>query len=564
MTTGLTATTVTCELLHDQTVNYAVQQNHVPIIKRLRVTNTSTTPLTRCQVTVTSAPAFALPFTTTVDLLPPGEAVDLKSIDLQLSGEFLAGLTERLAGTLTVTVTHGSETLAITHSPIDMLAFDEWNGTQTLPEIIAAFVTPNHPEVARLVRQVAAQLQTWRNDPSLCGYQRKDPKDVHQQLAAIYAVLQAQDIAYCVPPASFEEQGQKIRTPDVIREQQLGTCLDLAVLYAACAEAVGLHPLIIFTESHAFAGVWLVEESFAESIQDDVTLLTKRMAPGVGEICLIEATALCAGNGSTFEEAVAAGEANLHPSETFHFFVDIRRARASRIRPLPLRVHGQVVTSEAETPTVSLPVSTYASAMLPEPPTPLSTTASPYAVFTLPRVSRSQDEFYLPTTNGILASQIAEVINAEGPISFNLLSRRLIQAWGMSQVGTDTCYWLTEYDNLQPVAFSLADGRRIPLAEAGPAPDDGEDENVSLRTACNLVLAQCYAATGKSDLAEPLFEATINITEDEESSSRPDIYAADLTPCAAFLHSQHRATEADALDVKIAHARARWESNFDH
>jgi very-short-patch-repair endonuclease len=349
MTTTPALGGITCDLQHERTVNYALQQNHVPIIKRLRLTNAGETTLPQVTVTVTASPDFALPWTTTIATLPAGETVDLGVVDLHLSAPFLAGLTERLAGTLTVTVVDGETLLATTHSPIDVLAYDEWNGVQTLPEIIAAFITPNHPEVSRLLSQVATVLGNATGNPALDGYQSKDPRRIRQQMAAIYVVLQSQQIAYCVPPTSFEEQGQKIRTPDVIREYKLGTCLDLAVLFAACAEAAGLHPLLIFIQGHAFVGAWLVEETFAESIQDDVTLLSKRIAPGVQEICLVEATAFTAGNTVSFEEAVAAGEAHLRQPERFHFFVDIHRARMSRLRPLPLRVQGQVVAEDSDT-----------------------------------------------------------------------------------------------------------------------------------------------------------------------------------------------------------------------
>ncbi len=341
MTTTSADARITCEFHHDRTVNYAMQQNHVPVVKHLRLTNADSKDVGEFSVRIEAEPDFAMQWETTVSSLPAGQTIDLGIIDLQLSHAFLASLTERLVGTLTLTILRGEYQLFTLQSPIDVLAYDEWNGTQTLPEMIAAFVTPNHPEISRILRIAADALQKLTGNSSLDGYQSKDPQRVRKQLAAIYTALQVQDIAYCVPPASFEEHGQKIRTPESIREHRLGTCLDLALLFAACAEAAGLRPLIIFTQGHAFPGAWLIEESFAESLQDDITLLTKRIAPGVQEICVIEATALTAGKRCAFDEAVELGEGRLHTPDQFHFFVDIRRARASRIRPLPLRSHNQ-------------------------------------------------------------------------------------------------------------------------------------------------------------------------------------------------------------------------------
>lgn len=340
---------VSIELLHDSAVNYAMQQNAVPVVRRLRLTNAGDEDLADLTVEVASEPAFAETWRTLVALLRAGETLDLGAVDLRLSGTYLAGLNERVSGALTVTVQQAETEVCREVFPTALLAYDEWNGLQTAPNIIAAFVTPNHPEIARLLREAAGILAEWSENPSLDGYQSKDPNRARLQMAAIYTAMQRMEIAYCVAPASFEERGQKVRTPDVIRETRLGNCLDLTALFAACCEAAGLHPIVVFTEGHAFAGAWLVEDTFPEDIQDDLTLLTKRIAPGVNEMCLVEATALTAGQDCPFLSAVTAGEAHLREPDRFHFFVDIKRARASGIRPLPSRVSGRPV-AEPEAP----------------------------------------------------------------------------------------------------------------------------------------------------------------------------------------------------------------------
>ena len=54
-------------------------------------------------------------------------------------------------------------------------------------------------------------------------------------------------------------------------EQRLGTCMDLTLLYAACLEALGLHPLLVMMDGHIFAGVWLRERSDEELKAGGVT-----------------------------------------------------------------------------------------------------------------------------------------------------------------------------------------------------------------------------------------------------------------------------------------------------
>ena len=328
---------ISCEFIYDHTVNYAMQQNHVPLVKRLCVTNDSDKDLEQVTIQLKTEPEFSLLWEKNISVLKAGQKIDMGTVDMQLSPAFLGALTERLAARITLAVIHKGIIRFTETSPIDILPYDEWSGTQTLPEIIAAFVYPNHPEVATILSTASKYLEKRTGNPSLNGYQSKDSERVRNQIAAIYAALQEMRIVYCVPPASFEEQGQKIRTPDIINEQRLGTCLDLTVLFAACCEAAGLHPLIVFTKNHAFPGVWLVEESFSESLQDDVTLLNKRIVSGVDEICVVESTSFTSGVNSSFHEAVKSAENELSNIDHFHFFIDIHRARISQIRPLPLR-----------------------------------------------------------------------------------------------------------------------------------------------------------------------------------------------------------------------------------
>ena len=125
--------------------------------------------------------------------------------------------------------------------------------------------------------------------------------------------------------------------------QKLGTCLDMALLYASCLEAIGLNALIIITQGHAFAGAWLVPETFPDPTIDDVSLLTKRTAEGIYDITLIETTCMNMGHSSDFDDAVKKANGKLTDGNSFILAIDVKRARHSGIRPIPQRIlHGQV------------------------------------------------------------------------------------------------------------------------------------------------------------------------------------------------------------------------------
>lgn len=320
------------------TVNYAMQQNHVAVIRNMVLTNTSEIDITAITIKLIAEPLFAYEWTKSLDILPAGQSIHIGAVPLQMSSRFLSEMTERSTGMLKLIVIQEDTILFEEMKAIDLLSFDEWSGLAVLPEMIAAFVTPNHPIVGKLISEASKILGQWSGNPSLNAYQSKDPNRVKLQAAALYSALQQHQITYCVAPPSFEMIGQRVRLPDNIISNKLANCLDLSLLYAACMEAAGLHPLVIFIEGHAFVGVWLVEETFSESVQDDVTLLTKRMVAGINEICIVEATAFVTGQSISFDEAIKLAAAHLTDQEKFDCFVDIRRARFSSIRPLPLRV----------------------------------------------------------------------------------------------------------------------------------------------------------------------------------------------------------------------------------
>ena len=156
--------------------------------------------------------------------------------------------------------------------------------------------------------------------------------------AAAYAAIQKNNITYANPPSSFEELGQRIRLADAVLDQHLATCMDMTLVYVACLEAMGLNPIMVFVRGHIFAGVWLVEESFSDTIVDDPSQLEKRMANGINEMLVVECTTMCSSQICDFDEAVKIARNKVSDYGNFGFAIDVARARSLGIRPLPIRV----------------------------------------------------------------------------------------------------------------------------------------------------------------------------------------------------------------------------------
>lgn len=318
-------------------INFAMQQNYVPVFRNIVLTNNSENKLENIRLRITFEPEFANKFESAPVTLLPSQPVEISPINIVLVSEYLFSLTEKLVGSVKIEAVQGEEVISSEVRTIELLAYDQWTGTEFMPETAAAFVTPNHPKVQEVVANAAKYLQKWTGDPAFTGYQSRSANIVKQQMGAVYAALQELNIAYTMPPAGYEE-AQRIRMPDVVLEGKSGTCLDLAVLYCSCLEAVGLNSMIILVKGHAFAGCWLENETFSDCLEYDVTAVTKRIAHGIDAISLVECTCFTAGRNVDFDDSEKKAADSLSDPTQFVFAIDIARTRSGGIRPVPSRV----------------------------------------------------------------------------------------------------------------------------------------------------------------------------------------------------------------------------------
>ena len=108
--------------------------------------------------------------------------------------------------------------------------------------------------------------------------------------AALWSAATDLSLTYAEPPASFERAGQKVRGPARIAAERLATCLDTTLLLCAAFEAAGLHPVVLFGEGHAWAGVWIEPRDFGALTEPDPVAVRK--AVQARELVPIETTLL--------------------------------------------------------------------------------------------------------------------------------------------------------------------------------------------------------------------------------------------------------------------------------
>jgi very-short-patch-repair endonuclease len=319
-------------LAYDPTVNFALQQNDVRMVRNLAVENTGERAIDDLAISVTSDPGVFDPWVGHISRIEPGTTYNLRDVPLALSPSRLAAQLEREAGQLHVEARVGQTTAHRSSYPFEILAYNEWSRT-SLPELLAAFVLPNQPAVAEVLKRASRFLREATGDDAFDGYQRRSAQRVIDITAAIYRGIADLGLGYINPPASFEASGQKVRLPERLLADQRGTCLDLTLLMAGALEQAGLHPLLVLTRSHAFVAVWLADNMLPEPAHDDPIALRKRI--DADEVRAVEATGVA--QGLDFASAVRLGRALLEDADEFRQVIDVVRARRTSVRPLPVR-----------------------------------------------------------------------------------------------------------------------------------------------------------------------------------------------------------------------------------
>ena len=333
---------------YSKAFSYARMQNGIPAVRSITLRNTEKEALSNVRLSIDFDPAFSAGYESIISELPKGKTV-LDNIKIFPSSTFLANLTEQIEGTMTLSLESADAETTGEKYPVTLLPYDFWEGVNDAPELLAAYVLPNHPSIRPVLLKASERLQKWTGSPSLDGYLSGDMNRAKMQMAAIYDALAKEKITYANPPVSFAEQGQRIRLPEDIMSGRLATCLDAALLYAGCLEAVGLRPLIVIHDGHAYAGAWLVEKTSPYPVNDDPAILRKSEADGINELILVETTGFLQGQERTFEGAVSAAAGTIADEDTFLMFLDVCSARNLGIKPIPQRIltpEGYVIVEE--------------------------------------------------------------------------------------------------------------------------------------------------------------------------------------------------------------------------
>lgn len=130
-------------------------------------------------------------------------------------------------------------------------SFGTWHEAYNNAPLLAAWVTRNDP----VVKQFAAMANRLAGGVGAST----DAASALQVLGACYELLLRNDFTYQHPPAlldrsvSFDPKMiQNVKLPRETLRDRSGTCIDLAILFAAMANALGLEPSLMLVPGHCF------------------------------------------------------------------------------------------------------------------------------------------------------------------------------------------------------------------------------------------------------------------------------------------------------------------------
>lgn len=322
------------------------------MLRSVTISNRTGRNLQDCRLEISSFPAFLKPKAWVLDRVLNDDEIAISDRRIELDAAYLEGLNEAERGEISLTFSCRGETLAEIRQEVRLLARDEWGGVADMAQLLPAFVMPNDPAVAAILRKAGEKLASAGHPPDLNGYQSGDPRRSFMLSAAIYSSIVSMSLFYAEPPASFERRGQKVRRPDTIATDRLATCLDSTLLFAAALEAAGLNPAILMFDGHAAAGVWIVEKYFQQAVETDLVDVRKAMA--AREFIAFETTGVCHRPPMAFDAARKAIEHRLTDEEAGGFVsaIDVRKARSAGIMPLashkPVSAGDRGVAEEAD------------------------------------------------------------------------------------------------------------------------------------------------------------------------------------------------------------------------
>jgi hypothetical protein len=324
-------------------LNYALAHCGQPLIPALEIQNASYEDAKDVLIKAWLATDYGEPWQKTIPVIPARKGHVEPNIVIPLTKSRLQEVREAEKANLRIDVVSEGTPFSETCS-LEVLAYNEWYYHPRIAGLMACFVQPNTDAVEKIISLTRDRMKKEFKETSLDGYQSGDPKKVVQMLEALYLTLQKDlQLTYINPPPSFEggvdlpdgtfTLSQKVFFPEQIFKHRRGTCLDLALLCAACVERMGLNPVCFLIRGHAFFGAWLQEVALQEPVVKDHADIEIYVAKGL--LYPLNSTTFAVTPARKFSDCRDEALYCLSDPKRFMCAVDVASCRMHGFKPIP-------------------------------------------------------------------------------------------------------------------------------------------------------------------------------------------------------------------------------------
>lgn len=215
-------------------------------------------------------------------------------------------------------------------------------------QALATFVMPQGRAVREIVSRAKHNLRRLMGTESFAdALESGDSECVEKVMQAVYDCLHENyAIAYEFEPRTYDEEWQMLRFHHEVLNELKGTCIDLAILLAACLEHVHLDPLIIIVRTaplvqHALVACYRRTSSAKYVITRPGRRVLKWLQ--TGEVILLDSIGYARGRNAdqSIEECRLKGEEYFEKAcfqqgnFRYEYAIDITAARRRGLMPMP-------------------------------------------------------------------------------------------------------------------------------------------------------------------------------------------------------------------------------------
>ncbi len=311
--------------------------NRIQLLRSVTLKNVSDFNLKNLELEITSSPKFFGDHLMRIGEISSDRYSKISPIELSVDKTMLSYLSASVSSTVSICVKSQGEVLAEHQEQVLLLPYDTVPALSHYPELIAAFVTPDQPEVKEIGDSVYKYIPDESVPSNMDMWKGVDRDSAYAVISGLYDAVRSIRITYNASAVSIDTKHTKCKLPEGIFTYKSGNALDISILFASVCEYIGFNPFLVFSNGKAYVGVYFTNTTTRSPISDDGRLFSE-LTDGISyDCCVINPSSLANGTHISFEDSAKMAHREIEGTD-FPIIVDVKECRNSNIRPMYTRI----------------------------------------------------------------------------------------------------------------------------------------------------------------------------------------------------------------------------------